>query len=385
MKFMKYTHRVIEQKLKEYLTFFSVVGLTGPRQSGKSTLLLHQLTDYTYVSFDDFAIVNLFYDDPEKFMRIYQHKVIFDEVQKVPEIFSYIKVAVDQDRKTPGKFVLTGSSQFAFIKGVSESLAGRIGLLSLLPFQYTEVPIKLRKEAIYRGSYPELVDKHYQLSQDWYSSYMNTYLTKDVSALSHIGDMRDFQRLISLLAANTSQLLNMSNYAKDIGVDVKTIKRWISILEASYIIFLLPPYYQNYGKRIIKSPKIYFYDTGLVSYLVGIRDQVQYEQGPLAGPLFENYVVTEILKREVHRKTHAELYYYRTHAGLEIDLIIDRKQSLELIEIKKSETFKPQMISAVNQLKRSQDKGYLLYSGKKMPYTPGIEIINFMEYLTAAE
>lgn len=378
---MKYIPRILEHKLREYLAFFSVIGLTGPRQSGKSTLLLEKLPEYTYVTFDDYAIVNLFYDDPEKFMRIYHDKVVFDEVQKVPEIFNYIKLAVDRDRQNTGKFILTGSSQFAFLKGVSESLAGRIGLLSLLPFQYVEIPASLRDKAIYRGSYPELVDKHYQLSEDWYSAYMNTYLTKDVSALSNIGDMRDFQRLIYLLAANHAQILNMSRYASDLGVDVKTIKRWISILEASYIIFLLPAYYRNYGKRVVKSPKIYFYDTGLISYLVGIREQKQFEQGPLAGALFENYVVAEILKREIHNKTLAELFYYRTSAGLEVDLIIDRKQYLELIEIKKSETFKAQMLSAVEQIKQEKDKGYLLYSGKNRPYTDNIAVMNINSYL----
>lgn len=319
------------------------------------------------MTFDDIKNVEQFSLDPEKFMNIYQNKIIFDEVQNVPELFNYIKIAVDNDRQNYGKFILTGSSQFAFLKKVSESLAGRIGLLTLLPFQYSEMPKKSRKKSIFRGSYPELVNRDYQSSNPWYSSYINTYLSRDVRTLSNIVDMRDFQRLISLLAANTSQTLNMSQYANDLGVSVQTIKNWISVLEASYIIFLLPPFYKNYGKRITKRPKIFFYDTGLVSYLTGISTQELYEKGPMAGSIFENYVISEVLKQEIHGDTNSKLYYYRTTSG-EVDLIIDRKTHKEFIEIRSSATFRPQMIAAVEQLTKKTDKGYLLYNGKKVPY-----------------
>jgi len=379
---MKFNHRHIEQALKEYLDFFSVVGMTGPRQSGKSTLLQHVLSDYAYVSFDDARTVDFFHDDPERFIRTYQDKVIFDEVQKAPELFNDIKIAVDKDRNKTGKFVLTGSSQFSFVKGISESLAGRIGLLTLLPYQYSEMPKNLRYQSIYRGSYPELVNKKYRLSQDWYDAYINTYLNSDVKTLTHIGDMRDFQRLIRLLAANTSQILNMTQYANDIGVDVKTIKRWISILEASYIIFLLPPYYKNYGKRIVKRPKIYFYDTGIVAYLTGIETRDHYEHGPMAGRIYENYLISEILKRELHCKTHAELFYLRTSSGLEVDLIVDRKKSKELIEIKKTETFRVRMLHAIDVFIEDGDQGYLIYNGKSLPYTDHINVKNYAEYLS---
>lgn len=380
---MAYRKRVLEAKLLEYLSYFSVVGLTGPRQSGKSTLLTHTLKDYTYVTFDDPAIVSLFVTDPQKFIRIYNDKVIFDEVQKVPDIFSLIKLAVDNDRKKPGKFVLTGSSQFSFIKGVTESLAGRIGLLTQLPFQISEIPKKLLSESIYRGGYPEPVEKKYVMNQDWYASYLDTYLTKDVSALANIGDKRDFLRLIRLLAANTSQALNMSRFATDIGVDVKTISRWISVLEASYILFLLPPYYKNYGKRIVKSPKVYFYDTGLVSYLTGISSSEVFENGPMTGAIFENYVVSEVMKSEIHRKTNAELFYLRTSHGEEIDLIIDRKQSRELIEIKSGETFSLRMTKAMETFWEPRDKGFVLYRGKKQPYSKEISVMHYLDYFNA--
>jgi predicted AAA+ superfamily ATPase len=380
-KIKNYHHRVLENKLSEYIKHFSAIGLTGPRQSGKSTLLLHQLKDYQYVTFDDFRTVALYHDDPNKFMRIYANKIIFDEVQKVPEIFNDIKIAIDADRQTPGKFILTGSSQFSLIKSITESLAGRIGSLSLLPYQYSEMPDKLRYQSIYQGAYPEMVNKQYEFSADWYSSYLDTYIAKDVNDLANIGDKRDFRRLISMLAANTSQILNMSTYAKDLGVDVKTIKRWISVLEASYIIFLLPPYYQNFGKRIVKSPKLYFYDTGLVSYLTGIQNENSFEQGPMLGSIFENYIISDILKRELHNKSHAELFYFRSSNGEEIDLIIDRKQTRELIEIKAGETFTPRMSKEIEKLKDQNDVGYLLYRGKSMEYLPDIHIMNYQNYL----
>lgn len=378
---MKYRQRTLSQKLKEYIDFFSVVAVTGPRQSGKSTLIKHLLKGYTYVSFDDNSNVISFYNDPEKFMRIYQNQVIFDEAQKVPEIFDYIKLAVDEDREKTGKFILTGSSQFSLSKEVSESLAGRIGLLTLLPYSYGEMPKKSLDQSLYFGAYPELVDKGYKLFDDWYASYIETYIEKDLRTLANVGDLRDFQRLIQLLAASTSQILNYSSFSNALGVHLKTIKRWISILEASYIIFLVPPYYKNLGKRVVKRPKIYFYDVGLVSHLCGISNQDLYEKGPMYGALFENYMVAESLKRVVHHKLHSKLYYYRTSHGVEVDLIIDHRQYRELIEIKTSETFHPKMTKPIEGMIEANDKAFLLYRGKTRPYLDNLHILNFQEYL----
>lgn len=381
---MQYTHRLLEAQLVEYIKYFPVVGVTGPRQSGKSTLLTHLLTDYQYVTFDDFKTIAQFQDDPDGFMRRYANQVIFDEVHHVPELFNYIKLAVDQDRAHYGKYVLTGSSQFAMLRQSSESLAGRIGLLTLLPFQFVEMPPHLYQEAIYRGCYPELVDRDYQLSAAWYSSYFDTYLNKDIRALGNIGDMRDFRRFIQMLAANTAQILQMSTYSRDLGVSIPTIKRWLSILEASYIIFLLPPYYKNLNKRITKSPKLYFYDTGLVSYLTGIENADLYEKGPMAGALFENYVIAEIVKKEIHSNTHSDFFYYRTSSGLEVDLIVDRKNRKDIVEIKKGATFRPTMLAGIRHLLEENDRGYLLYQGDSHPYEPAITVLNYQDYLREA-
>jgi predicted AAA+ superfamily ATPase len=378
---MKYRRRTLEKKLNEYISFFSVVAITGPRQSGKSTLIKKILNDYSYVTFDNKTNVNLFYDDPEKFMRIHQNKVIFDEVQKAPEIFDYIKLSVDEDRETEGKYVLTGSSQWSFSKEIAESLAGRIGLLTLLPYELGEMPVTLIEQSLYCGSYPELVDKKYQLFDDWYASYIETYVEKDLRDIANVGDLRDFQKLIQLLAANTAQVLSYSNFSNNLGVDVKTVKRWVSILEASYIIFLLPPYYNNLGKRVIKSPKVYFYDIGLVAHLCGVSDQKVYERGPMYGAMFENYVIAECLKKILHRRMHSKMYFYRTSHGVEIDLIIDHRKSKEFIEIKASETFHPKMVKSIEGLMEPGDKGYLLYRGEGVPYLEDIKVMSYEAYL----
>ena len=377
-----YIPRVLEKRLVDYLENFPVVCVTGPRQSGKSTMLKQCLADrYTYVTMDDYRLVNLFYDDPERFFSTYGDKVIIDEVQKVPELFNYVKRLVDEDRDNYGKFVLTGSSQFTLLASVSESLAGRVGNLSLLPFQLSEVPESLHSESEFRGAFPELVVRDYRLWQDWYAAYVETYLERDVRTISNVGDLRDFRRLLSLLGAQVAQQLNMSTLAKAIGVTIPTIKRWLSILEASYVIYLLPPHYDNLSKRIVKSPKIYFYDTGLPAYLTGVDTFALYDNGPLRGALFENYVIMEVLKRERHNGTHASLYYLRTSNGAELDLIVDRRSTLEFYEIKASMTFKPTMVRHLLNLAPKSGKRRLLYAGESLPFSDDIEILNYREFL----
>jgi predicted AAA+ superfamily ATPase len=377
-----YISRVAESLITRYLKSFPALGVTGPRQSGKSTCLQHLLKGYQYITFDDFQQVEFFEDDPKGFMASLEGKVIFDEVQFVPKLFNLVKIAIDEDRQNYGRFVLTGSSQFAYLKKASESLAGRIGLMSLLPLQYSEVPKEQQLSSIYRGGYPELVTRNYFESDLWYSTYLETYLNKDLRVLSNIGDLRDFRRFLQLLAAQVTQLLDMSAYARDIGVSVPTIKRWISILEASYIIFLLPPYYENFGRRIIKSPKVYFYDNGLVSYLTGIKTRELYEKGPLAGPLFENYVVCEVMKKIKHTALNSEIYYLKTSEGAEVDLIVDHKITKDFIEIKKSSTFTPKMVATLKSYCQVENiTGYLLYNGDEFRYQDNIKILNYSDYL----
>ncbi len=377
-----YISRTAEDTLLKYLSAFPVVGLTGPRQSGKSTLLKELLKDeYKYVTFDSPTTVAEFRDDPERFMRINADKVIFDEAQKAPEIFSYVKIAVDNDRDKYGKFILSGSSHFTLMKNISESLAGRIGLLTLLPLQFGEIPQNLQEQSIFKGAYPELVKREYNFRNEWYQAYINTYLEKDLRSISDIGNIRDFFRLIKLLAARCSQRINFSELASELGVAVNTVKHWLSVLEASYIIFFLPPYFDNLGKRIVKSPKLYFHDTGLVSFLAGIETETQFENSLLTGPLFENYIVSEVKKIIEHKKPFFNLYYYRTASGLEIDMIIDKNQSREWVEIKTGETFQTKFISSIGKTKNTKENGFLVYRGVTKPGTDGIEILNYKDFL----
>lgn len=379
---MSYTTRIIEKSLSNYLTAFPVVGLTGPRQSGKSTVLQHCLSaNYRYVSFDDRETINLFYDDPKRFMKQFNNHIIFDEAQKVPEIFDAVKLLVDTRRQEYGQFILTGSSQFNMMQSITESLAGRIGLLTLLPFQASEIPEALREESIYTSSYPELVTRKFYLSDDWYRSYLTTYLEKDVRQISQVGNIRDLNVLIRLLAINVGQQLHLSDLSKEIGVSVSTVKRWISILEASYIIFLLPPFYKNYGKRICKTPKVYFYDTGLVSHLTRTTTQDLFENGPMLGKIFENYIVSEMKKRLSHENISADLYYYRTQHGVEVDLIIDYVTHKKWIEIKASHTLKSSMFSAMQGLMEPQDSGVLVYRGQSKLYDDSLVAENYKEFL----
>ncbi len=378
---MKYKKRQLEPLLREYLASFPVVALTGPRQSGKSTLLRHLLgKEYRYINFDSLVLREQFYADPEGFMATYSDKVIFDEAQLVPELFSYIKIAVDEDRQSYGKFVLSGSSQFHLLQNITESLAGRIGMLDLLPFQLSEVPQRLRKQMVLKGGYPELVTRDYKNTEIWYDSYITTYLERDVRQLARVSDLHDFQRFINLLAANVATILDMQRFATDIGVSIPTIKRWLSFLEASYIIFLLPPYFSNLGKRITKRPKLYFWDSGLVCHLVGMETEKQLANNVMSGAIFENHVMSEIFKKEKHAGSHANFYYYRTSNNVEIDLIVDRKHSKELIEIKFSQTAAPKMYRALSDLQQKDATSYLLYCGKAVPHQ-AIKIMNYQDYL----
>jgi len=378
-----YISRILENTVKDYLSIFPVIGITGPRQSGKSTMLKNLLGEsYKYVTFDDFKMVSLFNDDPERFMRIYSDRVIFDEVQKVPDIFNYIKFAVDNDRDNYGKFILTGSSQFTVMKSISESLAGRIGLLSLLPFQFAEVPDELKGDSVFKGGYPEIVKRGYRFSNEWISSYLDTYINRDVRMLSNIGNISDFRKFVQILATRTAQILNMSELSRELGIAVPTVKSWISVLEASYIIFLLPPYYNNLGKRIIKSPKLYFYDTGLVSYLTGIETRELFEKGVMYGSIFENYVVSEVLKKIRHNKENAELYYYRTNHGVEIDLIVDFKTHQEFLEIKATESYRPRMTTNIEKLADNNASSVFLYNGPTMELDEKLAIMNYSDYLS---
>jgi uncharacterized protein len=394
---MPYLPRRIEPVIKKYLSIFPVVGVCGPRQSGKSTTLRHLLgKSHRYVTFDDPVVVEQFNSDPRGFMMQFDRRIVFDEVQKVPALFDYLKMAVDSHREDYGRFVVTGSNQFNLVRSITESLAGRIGLLSLLPFELRETPVACRSGHLLHGGYPELIIRRYESSREWYGAYLGNYIERDVRSLYNIGNLHDFQRLVMLLAARVSQELNMSLLARELGVSVKTVQSWISVLEAGHIVFLLHPYHRNLGKRLIKRPKVYFYDTGLVCYLVGIDREEALRRGPLDGPIFENYVVAEKKKGMLHEASHAELFFFRSNLGDECDLMIENRDAdtLELVEIKSNATPKPSLAGPLKKLVGlakvdsslpvRKVHGRLVYRGEESgTFGPDVSYVNFRNFLSA--
>jgi uncharacterized protein len=344
---MSYITRDIEAQLARLIASSPCVAVTGPRQAGKSTLLRHCLPTYTYVTLDDPFYREQANSDPQLFLDTLGERAIIDEIQFAPNLLSYVKIRVDERRSVKGQFVFTGSQQFGLIKNLSDTLAGRIALLELLPLSVAEKRQQLSipdtpglfRHAALTGSYPELVVDNTVDLQSWYASYLQTYLERDIRTIYNIGDLRDFQRFVRLLSARCGQQMNMSEFSRELGISVPTIKSWLSILEASRVIYLLPPYYSNLGKRITKAPKLYFIDIGLACRLAGVKDEEHLLNGPMAGPLFENFCVQETIKFFLGRGKQPPLYYLRTGNGLEVDLLIEPALGQLLpVEIKLTKT-----------------------------------------------
>ncbi len=360
-----YIHREIEDALISLVRQFPCLALTGPRQSGKSTLLKKVFgKTYQVISFDEPLTRERAISDPKLFLENIAEQVIFDEIQYVPELLSYLKILIDKNRARRGRFILTGSSQFNLIKDLGDSLAGRIGLLTLLPFSKEEksrIPHlrgrlstihKAFVDACLRGSFPE-ISAHPEINFEvWYSSYLQTYLERDIRTLYNIGSLREFQRFLQLLASRCAQILNLSSLSNELGISVNTVKKWVSVLEASQIVYLLHPYYRNLGKRITKNPKIYFLDCGLVCYLTGIRDKKYLLNGPLAGALFENYIIQETIKAYLNRVKRPNLFYLRTHNNVEVDLLIEKNMQIFPFEIKLSKSPNVEMTKSLRRFKK---------------------------------
>ena len=320
---------------------FPIIALTGPRQSGKTTLLKNRFPTYKYVSLEDPDMRNFAQNDPKGFLNTYNAYIIFDEVQRVPQLFSYLQAVVDASG-IMGQFILSGSQNFHLVQQITQSLAGRVALFKLLPFDLQELKSanllpERYEEAIVRGAYPALFDRKIP-SAAFYANYLATYIQRDVAELLHVHDHRTFRAFLGLCASRVGQLLNISSLANECGISQPTAKAWLSILESSYIIFLLPPYFQNYSKRIVKNSKLYFYDTGLVSHLLGIKMADSLAPSPIKGSLFENLIIAEMQKQNQHQYLHQELYFWRDSNGNEIDLLIPNATKFDIFEIKSSQT-----------------------------------------------
>ncbi len=395
-----YINRKISKVLKRNLKSFSSVGLIGARQTGKSTLLKNILgNEYKYISFDDLLIRERVLNDPALFMTEIKGKTILDEIQYVPQLLSYLKIEIDNNKTKYGKYILTGSQQFSMMKGISETLAGRIALMNLYPMSYSELIsndhfFKETKStesffnyACLNGLYPELCSNKKIDSRTWFSSYIQTYLERDIKSIYNIGDLRTFGQFLRILASRCAQLINLSDISKEIGVTVSTVKRWISILEASQIIYTLNPYFENFGKRMIKSPKIYWLDTGLVCYLTGIYNKEHLQFGLLSGALFENIIVAETLKHINNNNLFNEIYFLRTSNGLEIDILIRSADKIFPFEIKITKTPKINMVNSIELIKKHfpkmniQKARLICMVDNGFPLTNDADVINLKEYL----
>ncbi len=402
-----YISRDLESKLRDIASQFSAITLTGPRQSGKTTILKRVFSDsHKYVSLDLTLNRTAAQNDPQGFLASYPPPVIIDEIQHAPELFFYIKDMIDERRDEPGLFILSGSQNFALLENITESLAGRTAILKLFPLSQNEClgiqtpsfpweretggPINPTVSSVdlwkklMRGFYPELIAKPDIDQEVWHGSYIQTYIDRDVRSVKQIGDLTLFQSFIRVLAARSGQLLNLSDISRDLGIAFSTTKRWLSVLEASFIVIILRPYFINVGKRMVKSPKVYFTDTGNLCYLTGLKDPEHAASSPLSGAIIETAVVNEIYKRIHHRARVPQLYFWRTSHGTEVDIIIDNGHRLIPIEVKQSATPRPKMASSIQSIMKDFpdriERGYVVHTGSgHLPLAPNIFALPFSE------
>lgn len=376
--------RDIKNELLELAKKHSIVTLIGPRQSGKTTLVKSTFPNLDYVNLENPDIRILAETDPRSFLSKYDNGVIIDEVQRVPSLLSYIQTIVDEKNEV-GKFILTGSHQLGLHEAISQSLAGRTALLSLLPLSISELNsggVQLDiDQYLYQGFYPRFYSDKQHNPTELHRDYMKTYVERDVRQLINIKDLMQFQKFMKLLAGRVGQILNLNDLCNNLGISHHTATEWLSVLEASFLIFRLPPYFENLGKRIIKSPKIYFTDVGFASYLLGIDDVRQLETHPLRGYLFENLVLMDIIKSRYNRAKDANCYFYRDSNQNEVDIVITRANWLIPIEIKSSQTFNKDFLKGVKYFteitKERTPFSLLVYTGELEQAIQTSELVNY--------
>lgn len=380
--------REITPILIQFSQFFPVVALLGPRQSGKTTLVQEVFKGYHYINLENLDILTSALNDPRGFLeRLLVHKgVILDEFQNAPDLLSYLQVIVDREKR-PGFFILTGSQNFLMNHAIGQSLAGRVGILTLLPLSIKEISdaglqSDLSDNALFKGSYPRIFAHNALAPNHIYPSYIQTYIERDVRTISNVTDLTLFKKFLGLCAGRVGQLLNVSALASDCGISIPTAQAWLSILQASYIIFLLQPHHGNFNKRLIKSSKLYFYDTGIACSLLGIDMVTQLESHYMRGALFENFIIADIAKQFFNHAKNPPLYFWRDSHGHEVDCIVDQGGKLLPIEIKASMTFNTSFLDGIRYFQELSGalNGLLIYGGNESLQNKDIAIESWKRF-----
>lgn len=383
---MSLIKRNAEKILKKLASSYPAVVVTGPRQSGKTTLTQAVFQDKPYVSLEDPDTRGFADTDPRGFLGQYPKGAILDEVQRCPDLFSYLQTRLDADKKM-GQFILTGSQQFGLISGISQSLAGRAAKISLLPFSLYELQEenkapKTLDALLFKGLYPPIYDRKLE-PNIWHANYVDTYVERDVRQLINVRDLSVFQRFVRMCAARTGQMLKLTDLATDCGITHNTAKAWLSVLEASYIIHLLQPHHRNFNKRLIKSPKLYFYDTGLAAWLLNIQNEEQMSIHPARGQLFETWVIAELMKYRYNQALASNLYFWRDHKGHEIDILLEQANILAPIEIKSGQTVAGDFFKSLKKFQSlagdEAARGTLVYGGKQSQKREDFNVIAWQD------
>lgn len=374
--------RTLTQKLTSLFEKFEVITLTGPRQSGKTTLVRATFPDLPYVSLEEPDIRQIALSDPRGFLANYPKGAVLDEIQNTPELFSYIQRIVDENRQI--RFILTGSSNFLLLEKINQTLAGRTAVLQLLPFSLTELePLTDSYESlIFKGQYPRIYDRDISPT-DFYPAYIQTYVERDVRMIKNIGDINAFIQFTQLCAGRIGQPLNYASLGSDAGISPNTAKSWLSILESSYILYRLQPYHRNFNKRLVKSPKLFFYDTGVACSLLGIREQDQINLHYMKGSLFENLILNEFIKRSYNRGENRKPYYWQDNHGKEVDCLLVRGENLTAVEIKSGKTISTSYFDNLKYWRSltmlPENQAYVVYGGDQSMQTSQGSLISWRD------